>query len=207
MIYITGCAKSGTTLLRRMFYAFGESAIINEEIDIDAFVALSKTQKIPDDTALIGKRTVSTVFSNIMFPTLMEHQLNVIRENGIKVVNIIRDGRDAILNGWISCDRWIASLEQAEQYKQDIAATVCFENLIRKPNKVQKYLADTLGLTPHAKFSDYPAFMNEEDAAGGHYQKYQLSEDKIGQDLERYKKVCPGLQSQFDELLKRHGYL
>lgn len=204
MIYITGCAKSGTTLLRRMFFAFEKCSIIDNEIDINAFVEMARNQ---GDNTLVGKRVVSTVLSNTIFPALFNDQLNVIRNNGVRIVNIIRDGRDAVLNGWISCDRWISSLEQAEQYKADIAATVYFEDLIRKPDEVQQYLAGMFGLTLHANFSDYPAFIQEDDAAVGYYKKYQLSKDKIGQALDYYKKLCPGLQNKFDELLERHGYL
>lgn len=206
-IYITGCAKSGTTLLRRMFYSFRRCSIVDEEIDIDAFLQVASRDDFKDDDAVVGKRTVSTVFSNIMFPKYREHQLKTIKDNDIKVVNIIRDGRDAILNGWISCDRWIASLQDAETYKDYITATVYFEDLIRQPDKVQGDLVLKLGLEPHAAFSDYPKFMEADDSVVGHYKKYKLSEGKIGQDLERYKKVCPGLREQFDEQLKRHGYL
>ncbi len=206
-IFITGCAKSGTTLLRRMFFAYKDCGVINEEIEIDAFASLVNKPNGPKSEAIVGKRTVSTVFSNTMFPSLLDHQLQLIRGNNIKVVNIIRDGRDAVLNGWISCDRWIASLEQAEQYKDYIAAQVYFEDLIRKPDEVQQHLTDVLGLDPHAKFSDYPAFMETDDAVVDHYKKYTLSEDKIGQDPELYKKLCPGLRGKFDELLERHGYL
>jgi nicotinamide mononucleotide adenylyltransferase len=206
MIYITGCAKSGTTLLRRMFYAFERCGVINEEIDLDAFITMGQKEDL-QDAILVGKRTVSTVFSNIMFPKLMQYQLDLIKENNIQVVNIIRDGRDAVLNGWISCDRWVESLKQAEKYKGYITATVYFEDLIRKPDEVQNMLAQKLNIKPHAKFSDYPAFMQDEDAASGHYKKYKLSEKKILQDPERYKKFCPGLQGDFDEFLKRHGYL
>lgn len=204
MIYITGCAKSGTTLLRRMFFSFRRCGIVNTEIELDAFVTVPKQQNLNGDT-LIGKRTVSTVFSNIMFPKLVEHQLGVIKKHDVKILNIIRDGRDAILSDWISPERWIASIEDAETYKDYITLSVYFEDLVRQPDKVQAQIAETFGLEAKDKFSNYPDFMTQEDK--GQYEKYKLSEAKIGQDLEFYKKRCPGLVPRIDKLLRGHNYI
>lgn len=55
-IYITGCARSGTTLLQRLFYAFEGVEIIDGEIDIDSFI--NRTS----DKVLVGKRTINSVF-------------------------------------------------------------------------------------------------------------------------------------------------
>ena len=50
-IFITGCAKTGTTLLRRCFWAFSGVDVLIDEISLPAF-CLKKT----DAPVLVGKR-------------------------------------------------------------------------------------------------------------------------------------------------------
>ena len=45
-IYIVGCARSGTTLLRRLFHAFETCEVVPYEIDLDVFAAM----EVPEET-------------------------------------------------------------------------------------------------------------------------------------------------------------
>lgn len=49
-IFVTGCARSGTTLLQRLFFSFDNIEIIPKEIKLENFCAY-KSDKI-----LVGKR-------------------------------------------------------------------------------------------------------------------------------------------------------
>ena len=152
-IFITGCAKTGTTLLRRLFNAYDLKVCNNTEISLTEFIHSSFN---------VGKRTYKTVFSCKLGYLQRERQLRDIKENDIKIVNIIR-GRKSTLassNGWVNPNRYNACIEDAMKFPEYIDCLVRYEELTKNPDAVQNYVSDVLGLTPIHKWSDYPKFID-----------------------------------------------
>ena len=65
-IYITGCAKTGTTLLRRLFNAFDLKVYNKDEIELVNFL---------NSDFDVGKRTFNTMFSNVLNEEEIKRQL------------------------------------------------------------------------------------------------------------------------------------
>jgi len=63
-IYITGCARSGTTLLARLFHAFDNCQIMSEECSLEDFAKIDMSDQ--DCDFLVGKRTEQSIFSNTL---------------------------------------------------------------------------------------------------------------------------------------------
>jgi len=150
-IFITGCAKTGTTLVRRLFNAFNLSVYNHDEMDIDGFLASDYE---------VAKRSVGTLFSNSLDPKEEKRQADILAT--ITVINVTRDKESVLAsdNRYVSENRYKASLDQANRYSNIIDYTITYERLMEEPDVVQKEIADQLGLEILYPWSDYPNFID-----------------------------------------------
>ena len=223
-IFITGCAKSGTTLLLRMCYAFNNTKVLyregfdGHELPFDEFVSAKSDEKF-----LIGKRHPTAILSNILSPEL-DRQCEIIRKNKIGIINVVRDGRDVVLSDgqYVKPKRWIESIKQRDMFSDIITLEVKYEDLIRYPNIVQENMCNIFGLTRKHHFSDYPDFVEDwvfdwnvsvlarrgVEEAKNNYGKRKISDKSIGKDLDAYKRICSPLEmDDFENCLKELDYI
>lgn len=156
-IFITGCAKTGTTLVRRLFNAFDLKVYNHTEMSLDWFL---------NSNYQVCKRTVRAPFSN-SYPnqeTLLD-DLDKLRVNRLTVINVTRNKADTTKssNGYVSSERYDECERQVAQYGEHIAFTIPYERLMIEPDEIQKELATILGLTILHKWSDYPNFINKDE--------------------------------------------
>jgi len=201
-IYITGCAKSGTTLLARLFWAFEGLYVIKEETRPYDFL-------MADDN-LVGKRTHNTLFGGALL-NREEILLQKLLLSEFTVVNIVRDGRDVIKSfeddwGVNGCFEWMNAINQAIDHGDLIDHHIRYEDIINIPNGAQTVVAEELDLKIIHKWSDYPKFYDTDQLGMGSYAPRPLSDDRIGKAPERYKQVIND-EHAFEALLKQHGYL
>jgi len=101
-IYITGCAKSGTTLVRRLFNAFKDLKVYNygEIIPID-FIKSNYD---------VGKR-FSSIFSGKVNDSLVQQQLSMFKD--ITIIDVLRNKEDVLKsdNGYVSENRYNTCLK------------------------------------------------------------------------------------------------
>ena len=166
-LYVTGCAKTGTTLVRRLLNAFELAVYNHDEIAVDDFVASRYDA---------GKRARDTVFSKALPDDEIAQQLATLAEAHVSIVNVIRD-RTATLasdGGYVAPERYDSCMAQADRYADHIAFTIHFEQLLADPDAVQLELGNQLGLRRIHRWSDYPRFVDvtQEGAhtRGGIYQ-------------------------------------
>lgn len=154
-IFITGCAGSGTTLLRKLFYAFQGVEIIDGQISLEKVISINSKRKF-----LIAKRTGKTIFSGIPHE-LARKQLTQIRKHDIKILNIIRDGRDVLINRpfELKPGRWMLSINQRLVFPQGIDLEIKYEDLCTKPDTIQDLIIQKFGLVKKHNFSEYPFFL------------------------------------------------
>lgn len=213
-IFITGCARSGTTLMNRLFYAFQDTTVINHEIAIDDFC-----QVRPKSNVLVGKRVPLTILSVPLGQDEVERQIDLIRAHDLLIVNMIRDGRDVVhLNPKgprVNVNRWIGCMLQAQLYRQLLNIQVRYEDLVFEPDIVQSRLCEVLGLVPVYKFSKYPDFVPDaafdelEYREFANYNKRKISAASIGHSKTEYHDRCksPEQRMLFERTLQRYGYL
>lgn len=153
-IYITGCAKTGTTLVRRLFNAFELKVYNFKEISLKNFL---------DSDFNVGKRTHDTIFSNSLSPSQIQSQLKLIKN--INVINVTRNKEDVLKSdgGWVKESRYNSCLDQAKKYSSYINYTIKYENLLLNPNLIQEEIADKLNLKILYKWDTYPSFINLEE--------------------------------------------
>jgi hypothetical protein len=152
-IFITGCAKTGTTLVRRLFNAFDLKVCNHKEIKLSDFI---------NSEYDVGKRDPRTVYSYSLAHTKRRMQLDLIKENDIRIVNVTR-GRKATLassNKYVTPHRYGACIADMVNYPEYIDCLVRYEELVKNPDAVQTYVSEVLGLTPVHKWSDYPKFID-----------------------------------------------
>jgi len=173
-IFITGCAKTGTTLVRRLFNAFDLTVYNQNEISLDRFI------KCKYD---VGKRTHDTVFSNVLSDKKIASQLRSIKDNGVRIVNVVRDKQDTLnsTNGYVKEERYDSCVNQCDRYGDHIDYTINYSDLILNPNKVQESLAEALNLTVVYKWSDFPDwFDNSEEPTTGIFMSKEYSLRGVG---------------------------
>lgn len=152
-IYITGCAKTGTTLVRRLFQAFDLTVNPIEQ---------SLIEFVNSDWD-VAKRTVDSILSN-EFTSDNLHELDILDLCDVKIINVVRNKRDTLSssNGYVSVGRYTQSLLQAGIFRDIIDYTIHFERLMEMPDEVQSEIAELLGLTIKHKWSEYPKFVDLE---------------------------------------------
>ncbi len=164
-IYITGCAKSGTTMLLDMFHAFKKTWVIVDEVTLEDFTQLT-SERVGNFDFVIGKRSVGTIFSaSNLTQRDINRQLYLIAQHGIKVVNIVRDGRNVVKSyleswGYYNPFEWMECVIQANTYSNFIHHSIRFEDLVTTPDAVQLKLSSAFGFQSVANFSDYPKFIS-----------------------------------------------
>lgn len=208
-IFITGCAKSGTTLLQRLFNYYKRTKVIPGEISIDNLVSNKHKGKI-----IVGKRVWSTVLSSSIDDNSLIHQIKKIKDNNVKIVNIVRDGRDVVIsdNNWVKPDRWIYTIKQRNELSDIVTAEIRYEDLVENPDEIQDYLSKKLGLEKKYNFSEYPKHLKHEDFShlrgNDLYKARPINKSSINKDLHKYKSLCNSEQIvEFDKLLKELGYI
>lgn len=200
-IWITGCARSGTTLLRRLFYAFEGVEIINREISLEGLIAYEK-----DADVLVGKRNKWSLLSYDLERGAEDRALDLVAEYNVQIVNILRDGRDVIETQTDATpERWVASMDAYCRLRDYVALTVFYEQLVTQPDAVQALIADRFVLNPTARFSEYPSFVPE---AGfqevPRYEPRSIDTARVGKDYDWRPLVEPELQDDFEAACKRY---
>ena len=80
-IFITGCAKSGTTLLLRLFNAFDNLKVYNyNELSLYSFINRCKDYNV-------AKRNYRSIFSNTLSQARIQKSIELITDNNITVIN------------------------------------------------------------------------------------------------------------------------
>ena len=209
-IFITGCARSGTTLLCRLFYAFRNTEVISPEISIDDFCASSTESPI-----LVGKRKPLTVLSVPLPEHELKRQWSLAVRAHLHIVNIIRDGRDVVHQNptgpQVNPNRWIGCILQAQRFRDRIAIEVRYEDLVRDPDAAQERLARTLDLKQKTRFSRYPDFVpnavfdEAEYKDFPYYDKRPVDQKSVGRSPRGYTAVCinPAEKAMFERILLR----
>lgn len=212
-IYITGCARSGTTLMNRLFYAFKDMTVIDYEIDLDAFCEFNYSTRY-----LVGKRTPLTVFSVPLEEHEIDRQLDKIQQEGLFIVNMIRDGRDVVhmnpKGPQVNVNRWIGCIIQSQLYRNIVNIQVRYEDLVKEPDLTQKKICSTLDVEPLYKFSDYPDYIPEETFNEPEYREFRnydkrkISCASVGHSSHDYICRCESddQRIQFERILKKSGY-
>lgn len=228
-IFITGCAKSGTTLLLRLFHAFKDVEIIWKpgELGLEYFCELSQSKPV-----LAAKRNGHNIFSvwwdhihgkierahPERHPPIREFlrpHLKLIKDHDIKILNIIRDGRDVIVSDdrWVEPRRWISCMEQRRWYPKMLTCEVRYEDLVCFPGREQERIADTFELDSAHKFSAYPDFVPpvafERLEGQKIYRPRKIGPDSIGKGRDIWKTIIkdPEILKKFELELRRAGYV
>jgi len=211
-IFITGCAKSGTTMLLDMFHAFESTYVISDEVTLSDFCTLTP-ERVGIFDFVIGKRSVGTIFSS---STLTERDIAqhgyLIEKHDIRIVNIVRDGRNVVrsyVNSWgyYNPFEWMECILQT-QYRPDlIELQVKYEDLLSDPNGVQSQLEAAFAFNRIADFADYPKFVaNDNRKVSAHsYNLRPIDATKIQPDKTSYLRR-PNDVEYFNQLLTGLNY-
>ena len=156
-IFITGCAKSGTTLLLRLFNAFDNLKVYNyNELSLYSFINRCKDYNV-------AKRNYRSIFSNTLSQARIQKSIELITDNNITVINTIRDRKDIFSKHRpdLTEKRYEASIYQAKRFSQYIKKTIYYKELFTNPDDVQREVANLLDLKIKHLWSDYPSFYDD----------------------------------------------
>jgi hypothetical protein len=209
-IFITGCAKSGTTLLKDMFRSFDSTFVIESEIGVNSFSKLTQ-KKVGEFECVVGKRTWDSIYScGRLRKTDIESQYYQLQKAEIIVINVIRDGRNVVASllndwGWYNPFEWMECIRQTKDNGGIITLTVRFEDLILRPDEVQNEIIVATGLNANHSFSDYPSFIETTEEREKNYTFRPLDRSRVKPDVGTYL-IRPNDVEHFNEILKGLGY-
>ena len=178
-VHIVGCAKTGTTLLQRLFCAFKDCHVVSGEIPYNK--AIRPMKSLMDNSLVVTKRDCRTALSNDMSDEEVVRQLKLFKENGVQLIVTTRD-RDDCLNaksGSPGATRYDACARQQLKYSNHILYTVEYERLVSTPDEVQEEISRLLGIEINNKFSEYPDFVPSSffvDSWGKSYRARKIGE-------------------------------
>ncbi|MGM0381617.1 MAG: sulfotransferase [bacterium] len=180
--YITGCARSGTTLLQYIMKAFENMHIVPGEKFIDYF-AKEEIQSLPAGDNVVLKRNAYCLGG--VYPRGLntedeeeiiqyrKHFLKLIRMLNLRLVDIIRDPRDVITSVhhqaqdtyWVDFPRWYRQYEEINWFKKhwDKILRIRYEDLLRDPDSIQSKISDFFQLTSRHSLSNFPGFLSDCD--------------------------------------------
>lgn len=216
-IYITGCAKSGTTMLARMFHAFDSAWVIRDETPLENFVRLQKEQ-VGDYEFVVAKRSHQSILSNgrLTEADIARQEFLITRHN-ILIVNVIRDGRDVLVSWWkdyglwaafewMSCLDALAKYRGSEDHRIKIL-NIRYEDILNLPNEVQRRVELFAGMSSEYYWSDYPRFVPDDTMFSTQYPLRPIDKSRMLKDPEFYKSRRPQDIEHFESLLRKYEYL
>ena len=158
-VFIVGCAGSGTTLLRRLFFAIEGTTVVPEQISALKFIDMDHPGGI-----LVGKRGARCPMAGRIDDDEARRQLTALCELDTAVIHIVRNGLDTVSgHQQPRPQKWAAAISQSRRLSQFVALEVRYEHLVRDPDDVQREVCGALCLTPTAPWSEYPAFVPGSD--------------------------------------------
>ena len=159
-ILIVGCAKTGTTLLQRLFFAFKGVRVVTGETSLYKVVKFT-TGGFP----YVFKRTAFTIFSNELPPNEIKSQVEMAKDAGVRLILMERNKSDVLksTNGWVTEKRYNACVRQKEKCLSAIDYIVSYERLVAEPDVVQKEVEKKYQFTSEAKWSEYPLFVPQKE--------------------------------------------
>ena len=159
-LLVTGCAKSGTTLLTRLMTAYDLTVNVDTEMSIKQFVQSNYDCAKRDCNTLLSSHRFTKDRLNWSGATIADWntQLKLLSNDNLSVLHIVRNKTDVLLsdNGWVSPERYDAVKWQSEELASLITVEVKYEELCKFPDKVQKQVEIGLKMIPTTrKWSDY----------------------------------------------------
>jgi len=196
-IFITGVARSGTTLLARLMNAFEQVYVISEEISLEDFAAYDMEGLTKFDnkkTVIVGKRSENTIFSHRISKQEKEKQLKIIEDNNIQTLNIVRNGFDVVDSQYLKWGvndplEWIECINDSIKHS---VKSIRYEELIAKPGRVQASIKKIFKLRKEHSFSSYPVFVPE-NCFQSPDKEYNLRKLKESKHSRRVFMKCLGL--------------
>lgn len=173
-IYITGCAKTRTTMVQQLMFAFKDTIVIPAESSARMFMGAGERRS---KTNLVIKRRANGFLANYK-KNIIKPELDAILAIKPFIIFVTRNREDTLKsdNGYVSAERYDTVHKDAETYKHLIAFTIDTDELLKDPDTMQKKLADKLGLVIVHKWSNYPDFVPDYMFDYHNYRKRKLGE-------------------------------
>ncbi len=210
-IFITGCAKSGTTLLKDLFRSFESTWVIEDEITVNSFCNLKK-ENVGEFDFVVGKRSWDTIYScGRLRDTDIKSQYYQLQKAEIIVITVIRDGRNVVTSllkdwGWYSPFEWMECIRQMKDNDGIIKMVIPYEELLKTPDVIQDYISEVLGMSFKHRFSDYPTFIDTTEHREKNYTFRPLDKDKAFDIDETTYLNSPNDVDHFNSLLEIFDY-
>lgn len=200
-VIITGCARSGTTLMvHLMRYFYSTEVILEDEKHPYDYQGLT-------DKVLVIKKPYQDV-NNIQHFSIYE-----LLKYGWKIVWMLRDGRDVIsskANGEYHCDfmRWIDSNTDYLNYWNNRAIhLVRYESLVKNPDAIMDGISDFIHQEFQADFHNFYNLMSSDKPMNSDIAPRPLDINSIGNHKNHPERVMQAMDhTDFVKLLKIFGY-
>lgn len=187
-IHIVGAARSGTTMLHYAMAAFKNVILFDRETSPFNHPGLWEVPglfverlKSRGQCFFITKRN-----SRWYEQSFLEKILFMAQKHDVKIINLIRDPRDVLSSYhplhkgefYVSPDKWASSVEAgkylAENLNEQQFLQLCYEDIVRSPDKTFQKLSGFTGLTYRDSVSDWSKL------------KSNLNQAKVGGNMVKF---------------------
>lgn len=197
-LLISGCARSGTTLMiHLMRYFYSCKVIIADEQHPADFIDYNSK-----DHVLVIKKPYLT-HDNIGY-----FNLERLLDSGWRVIWMIRDGRDVIVsqNHHVSPERWIfTNFEMLKSIGHESILLVRYENICLNPRKEMDRIKAFVGQDYQEGFEEFYTSMQESPMNAGIVAR-PIDTSSIGSHQNEPEYIQNALNKDFNKLLTLFGY-
>jgi len=224
-ILITGCARSGTSLLLYLMRYFDNTVIVETEInpfkDLTFYSVPDKQLviKCPQGQQMGGKsQAIGDFKSQTQVKTLQD-----VIDHGYKIMLLIRDGRDVLVSKhyetksyWVDSYRWIYAIQNAlKLQKMDKSGSILFlrfESFVSDTEANLQKISKFIGQSYSQKYKKYYQDIDQSlDIAKAMNTPRPISADNIGnwkrsEHRNRMQYITRNFGPQIAEKLTQLGY-
>lgn len=204
-VLITGCARSGTSLILYLMRYFDNTLIVEEETnpfnDLSAFETPGKRLviKCPQGQQMDDEERALGDFSRYgEIKTLQD-----VIDHGFKIILIIRDSRDVLVSKhylseyyWTTAPRWLHSTNHVlkmQETKNPNILFLYFEDFVEKPDVNLNKISEFLGCGYSQNYKEFYKDIDQDlDIAKAMNKPRPITTDNIGNwcKPEHHKRMC-----------------
>ena len=147
-LFVMGCARSGTWLLQLLMGYFEDAYTLKREAHFGAFACLDSVARIH----VVKRLGTSYVYASeipeqIALLYIVRHPFDVLSSTHLGVDNYVTVER------WMAETKAVKSVMERERKRLHV---VRYEDLVCRPDEVQREIAGKFGLASRVRFSNFP---------------------------------------------------
>jgi len=196
-VLITGCSRSGTTMLINIMpYFYNSEVILDDEVHPYKYLEFDEKGKV-----FVIKKPLNIYESQDWF------DMTYLIHHGWKIIWLIRDGRDVVCSKnekdeyHTDCQRWVQTNQEFMRVAENNnVLPIHYERFVKEPEKQMQKISEFLGANFQQDFNDFYLNVNPKLRMNVGVEPRKIDADSIGNFIKHPKRIAQIKKSKFYQL-------